>query len=296
MPLIKEFLLEIMDSSTDMISFIQRTLGYSLTGDTREQILPICYGVGANGKTTLLRLFQYMLGDYATATSTGMLMIKRNEAIPCDLAVLKGLRFVTASEVEEGQTFAESKVKELTGGDLITARHLYGDPFTFKPNYKIWLCVNHKPTIRGTDIGIWRRVHLIPFTVVIPKGRQDKSLPLKLSQELLGLLAWAVAGCLEWQKNGLSVPDAVEQATRGYREEMDVLGQFINERCTLHEDLSVQSSKLYAAWKSWCEINGEPERSNKWLTPRMEEKGFLSKRRKNGTWFLGIGLNADDNH
>jgi putative DNA primase/helicase len=237
-----------------------------------------------------------MLGDYATATSTSMLMVKRNDAIPCDLAVLKGIRFVTASEVEEGQRFAESKVKELTGGDLITARHLYGDPFTFKPNFKIWLCVNHKPTIRGTDIGIWRRVQLIPFTIVIPKERQDKSLPLKLSQELPGLLAWAVAGCLEWQKNGLGVPYAVEQATIGYRDEMDLLGQFICDHCTIHKDMSVQSSTLYAAWKSWCETNGEIERSNKWLTQRMEEKGFGSKRRNNGMWFIGIGLNAEADH
>jgi putative DNA primase/helicase len=218
--------------------------GYSLTGDTREQVLPLCFGVGANGKTTLLGLFQEMLGDYATATSTSLLMVKRNESIACDLAVLKGMRFVTASEVEDGQRFAESKVKELTGGDLITARHLYGDPFTFKPNFKIWLCVNHKPTIRGTDMGIWRRVHLIPFAVVIPKERQDKNLPLKLRQELPGLLTWAVAGCLEWQKNGLGVPGAVEQATKGYKEEMDVLVQFIAERCTVDESMSTQSSQF----------------------------------------------------
>jgi putative DNA primase/helicase len=294
MPLIKEFLLEIMDGSTDLVSFIQRMLGYSLTGDTREQILPICFGVGANGKTTLLGLFQEMLGDYATATSTSLLMVKRHESIPCDLAVLKGARFVTASEVEDGQRFAESKVKELTGGDLITARFLYGDPFTFKPNFKIWLCVNHKPTIRGTDMGIWRRIRLIPFTVVIPKDKRDKSLPQKLRQELPGLLAWAVAGCLDWQKNGLGVPDAVEQATTGYKEEMDVLGQFLDEHCTVHEDRAVRSSQLYKAWKSWCETNGEMERSNKWLTQRMEEKGFASTRRNNGMHFLGIGLNAGD--
>jgi putative DNA primase/helicase len=244
MPLIKEFLLEIMNISSDLVPFIQRMFGYSLTGDTREQVLPLCFGVGANGKTTLLGLFQEMLGDYAMATSTSMLMIKRNESIACDLATLKGMRFVTASGVEDGQRFAESKVKELTGGDLITARHLYGDPFTFKPNFKIWLCVNHKPTIRGTDMGIWRRVHLIPFAVVIPKERQDKNLPLKLRQELPGLLTWAVAGCLEWQKNGLGVPGAVEQATKGYKEEMDVLVQFIAERCTVDESMSTQSSQF----------------------------------------------------
>lgn len=293
MPRTKEWLLEIMDGSSDMVSFIQRMLGYSLTGDTREQILPICYGTGANGKSTFLGLFQEMLGDYATATSASTLMVRRNESISCDVAILKGARFVAAAEVEEGQRFAESLVKQLTGGDAISARYLHCNPFVFKPTFKIWMAVNHKPVIRGTDTGIWRRVRLVPFSVTISEPRQDKTLPAKLCEELPGLLAWAVAGCLEWQLCGLGVPDEVKKATGDYQSEMDAVAQFIDERCTVVEDLAVRSSALYQAWIAWCKNNGEAETSNKSFSLKVEEKGFKKARRGNGMWFSGIGLNAD---
>jgi putative DNA primase/helicase len=217
MPLAKEWLLEVMDGNQEMVSFLKRAVGYSLTGDTREQILLICYGVGANGKSTFFGLIQELLADYATATSTSTLMVKRTESIPCDVAMLKGARFVAAAEAEAGQHIAESLVKQLTGGDVITARYLHSNPFTFKPTFKIWMAVNHKPVIRGTDVGIWRRIRLIPFTVVFPDHKQDKTLPEKLREELRGLLAWAIAGCLEWQKSGLGVPDEITKATGDYR-------------------------------------------------------------------------------
>jgi P4 family phage/plasmid primase-like protien len=293
MPLIKEWLLEIMDGNQDMVSFLQRAVGYSLTGDTREQILLICYGVGANGKSTFLGLIQELLGDYATATSTSTLMVKRTESIPCDVAMLKGARFVAAAEAEAGQRFAESLVKQLTGGDVITARYLHCNPFTFKPTFKIWMAVNHKPMIRGTDVGIWRRIRLVPFTVVFPDDKQDKALSERLREELPGLLTWAVAGCLEWQKNGLGVPDEVTRATGDYRDEMDVLGQFIEERCRVLDGLAVQSSVLFNTWVKWCEANGEFKGTNKSLSLKLEEKGFKNTRRKSGIWFLDIGLNAE---
>ena len=293
MPLIKEWLLEIMDGSQDMASFLQRAVGYSLTSDTREQVLLICYGVGANGKSTFLGIIQELLGDYATATSTSTLMVKRTESIPCDVAMLKGARFVAAAEAEAGQRLAESLVKQLTGGDVITARYLHCNPFTFKPTFKIWMAVNHKPVIRGTDVGIWRRIRLIPFTVIFSDDKQDKTLSEKLREELPGLLGWAVAGCLEWQKKGLDVPDEVTRATGDYRDEMDVLGQFIEERCRVVDGLAVQSSALFNSWSKWCEANGEFKGTNKSLSLKLEEKGFKNARRKTGIWFLGIGLNAE---
>ena len=176
---------------------------------------------------------------------------------------------------------------------VITARYLHCNPFTFKPTFKIWMAVNHKPVIRGTDVGIWRRIRLIPFTVVFPDDKQDKTLPAKLREELPGLLAWAVAGCLEWQKNGLGVPDEITKATGDYRDEMDVLGQFIEERCGVLDGLAVQSSVLFNAWSKWCEANGEFKGTNKSFSLKLEEKGFKNKRRKSGIWFLGIGLNAE---
>jgi P4 family phage/plasmid primase-like protien len=293
MPLIKEWLHEIMDGSSDLVLFLQRAVGYSLTGDTREHILPICYGTGANGKSTFLGLIQEMLGDYATVTNTSALMVRRIEGISCDVAMLKGARFVAAAEVEEGQRFAESLVKQLTGGDLISARYLHCNPFTFRPTFKIWLAVNHKPVIRGTDLGIWRRVRLIPFTVTIPEDKQDKTLPAKLREELPGLLAWAVAGCLEWQLYGLEAPDEVKKATGQYQSEMDAVAQFIEECCTVLDDLAVRSSSIYAAWVAWCKSNGEAETSNKAFSLKLEEKGFKKTKRKNGVWFIGIGLNAN---
>jgi P4 family phage/plasmid primase-like protien len=293
MRLVNEWLLEIMDGNQDMVSFLQRAVGYSLTGDTREQILLMCFGVGANGKSTFFGLVQDLLGDYATATSTSTLMVKRTESIPCDVAMLKGARFVAAAEAEAGQRIAESLVKQLTGGDVITARYLHSNPFTFRPTFRIWMAVNHKPVIRGTDVGIWRRIRLIPFTVVFPDHKQDKTLPEKLREELPGLLAWAVTGCLEWQKNGLGVPDEITKATGDYRDEMDVLGQFIDERCGVHDDLAVQSSVLFNAWSKWCEANGEFKGTNKSFSLKLEEKGFKNTRRKSGIWFLGIGLNAE---
>lgn len=162
------WLCEIMNNSKELIEFIKRLVGNSLTGDTRERILPICFGVGANGKSTLLGLIQETLGDYATSTPTSTLMVKRGDTIPNDLAALKGARFVAAMEAEDGRRFSEALVKQLTGGDVISARFMRGEFFTFRPSFKIRMAVNHKPIIRGADVGIWRRVRLLPFTVCIP--------------------------------------------------------------------------------------------------------------------------------
>ncbi len=285
-----EWLRKIMQNSTELIEFIKRMVGYSLTGDISEQMLPICYGTGANGKSTLLGLIQDLLGDYATSTPTNTLMVKRGDTIPNDLAALNGARFVTAMEIEDGQRFSESLVKQLTGGDIISARFMRGEFFTFKPQFKIWMAVNHKPMIRGIDNGIWRRIRLVPFNVSIPEAEQDRSLPIRLREESPGLLAWAVEGCLEWQRNGLSVPDAVKDATNSYKNEMDIVGQFINECCFLAESASVQSSKLFEAWRGWAQKNGENERNNKWLTNVLAEKGYQKKSRNSGAWWLGIGL------
>ena len=284
------WLREIMQDSKELIEFIKRMVGYSLTGDTSEQMLPICYGIGANGKSTLLGVIQEMLGDYATSTPASTLMIKRGDTIPNDLAALNGVRFVTAMEVEDGQRFSESLVKQLTGGDVISARFMRGEFFTFKPKFKIWMAVNHKPMIRGTDYGIWRRIRLVPFNVSIPEAEQDRALPARLREELSGLLAWAVEGCLEWQREGLGVPDAVKDATNSYKDEMDIVGQFISECCFLAESASVRSSNLFEAWRGWAQKNGENERNNKWLTNVLAEKGYQKKARNSGAWWFGIGL------
>jgi putative DNA primase/helicase len=196
-------------------------------------------------------------------------------------------------EIEDGQRFSESLVKQLTGGDVISARFMRGEWFTFKPAFKIWLAVNHKPTVRGTDKGIWRRLRLIPFTVSFPDEKQDKTLPARLRAELPGLLKWAVDGCLEWQQSGLGIPNEVRQATDAYQSENDVVGQFIEEKCIVNESTSVRSGRLFEMFKEWCSANGEHEYSNKWLTQRLAEKGFQKKTRNDGAWWIGLGLLAE---
>jgi putative DNA primase/helicase len=192
------FLHKIMSGNKNIIDFLQRVIGYSLTGSTREQCLFILHGNGANGKSTFLKTISDMLGnDYVTNTPTQTLMVRRGESIPNDIAALKGARLVTAVEAEEGQKLAESLVKSMTGGDKMTARFMRGEFFSFEPEFKIFLATNHKPQISGTDKAIWRRIYLIPFEVTIPDKEKDPDFPDKLREELPGILNWAIEGCLQ---------------------------------------------------------------------------------------------------
>jgi putative DNA primase/helicase len=288
-PLWLKFLDEIMDGDETMIRFLQRAVGYSLTGDASERCVFILYGCGANGKTTFLEVARALLGDYALRTPTETLMVKRSGSIPNDVARLKGARFVSASESEAGRRLAESLIKDITGGDTISARFLWGEWFDFVPECKVWLATNHKPEIRGTDKAIWDRVRLIPFEVVIPEAEQDKQLADKLTRELAGILAWAVEGCIAWQRDGLGVADKVRQATAAYRGEQDVLGEFI-EDCCVEGDVEALASDLYDAYREW---GGELSQRKFGLT--LRERGYTKERRtkdphKGRIQWLGIGL------
>ena len=205
------FLDRVLGGNLDLIEFLQRAVGYSLTGLTIEQCLFLLYGSGANGKTTLLEALRGILGNYAQQTPTETLLLRGNggSGIPNDLARLRGARLVCATEIEDGHRLAESLVKQLTGGDTITARFLHREFFEFRPQFKLWIATNHKPMIRGTDYAIWRRIRLVPFEVQIPPEERDAELPAKLAAESTGILAWAVEGCLQWQKKGLDAPEAV---------------------------------------------------------------------------------------
>jgi len=276
-------------------TFIQRMAGYSLTGDTREDVLLIAYGGGANGKTTLMQTLQAMMGDYAMQTPSEMLMVKRNEGIPNDVARLKGARLVAASEVEEGKRLAESLIKQLTGGDRITARFLHGEFFEFDPTFKIVLSTNHKPIIRGTDLGTWRRLRLIPFTVTIPEDERDETLPAKLRAELPGILNWALTGCRDWLKSGLGMPEEVKGATKAYRDEMDIVGNWIRDCCIEGDQYQATAAELYASYERWCEENGERAMSQSDLGKRLSERGFESARGHAGKrYWRGIGLLSPD--
>ena len=238
----------------------------------------IHHGLGANGKSTFQEAISAALGDYAMRTPTETLLVKRSGGVPNDVARLKGARFVTASETEEGRRLAESLVKDLTGQDTISARFMWAEWFDFKPTHALHLSTNHKPEIRGTDGAIWRRIRLIPWAVTIPPAEQDKKLSEKLCDELPGVLAWIVRGCSEWMREGLRTPDEVRQATRAYRAEMDVLAAFLADCCQRDEGAEESAGELWGAWKRWCEETGEQVGTQKRFGGQLAERGFLNHR------------------
>ena len=208
-PTFRAFLETIFANNENITEFLQRVLGYALTGNTREQIVNILCGTGSNGKSTLLGVIADILGDYAAQIESSTLMVKRGESINNDIARLAGRRFVSAIEAEAGKRLAESLVKTMSGGDRIVARFLHKEFFEFKPEFKVFLATNHRPRIYGTDHAIWRRIRLVPFDVVIPDDEQDSTLPEKLRRELPGVLAWMVSGCLD-----CSSPPALGRTSR----------------------------------------------------------------------------------
>ena len=288
------FLEKILEGNTNLITFLQRAVGYSLTGSTREQCLFILYGTGANGKSTFLNTLQELLGDLALQTPTETLLIKRGDSIPNDLARLPGARLVVSIETEDGAQLAESRVKQMTGGEPVVARFLHKEFFEFKPVFKLWLATNHKPTIKGTDHAIWRRIRLIPFNMTIPEEEQDTDLPEKLRTEFPGILRWAVEGCLSWQKEGIHPPQEVSEATTEYQAEQDVLAGFLRDVCVEHPFSEITKKEFYAAYKEWCEENGDKPESQRAISRRMKERGFQEKKGTGGTrkW-IGVGKQAD---
>jgi len=288
-PLWDELLWRIMDGNENLIKFLQRAVGYSLTGETTEQCLFILFGNGANGKSTFLQAVSYMMGDFAKQTPTETLLVKHKGAISNDVARLKGARLITASEAEEGQRLAESLVKQMTGSDTISARFLHQEFFDFEPTHKIFLGTNHKPVI-GSDYAIKRRIKLIPFEITIPEEERNKSLLLMLKEELPGILKWAVEGCQDWQKNGLGEPEKVKNATADYLAEMDVIAPFIEDCCVKEPSAKTTSKNLYEAYRTWCDANGEHPLKSNIFGKRLEEKGFESYRTGSGRGRKGLAL------
>lgn len=283
------FLETIFNFNHGIIQYVQRIIGYSLTGDISEQCLFLLHGTGCNGKSTLLSCLFMLMGDYAQTADFESFLIQKNNSVRNDLARMAGKRFISAVEAGCERRLSEVLTKQLTGGDTISARFLYGEYFEFRPTFKIWLAANHKPNIRGTDYAIWRRIRLIPFEVTISEDKRDHKLLEILLDELPGILAWAVQGCLEWQKNGLQTPDKVKQATNSYKNEMDSVGVFLSECCVLIPDAKVQAGILYEIYKKWCEQNGEYVLNQKCFGTLLSDRGFQRKQ-SSGRWWLGIGI------
>ncbi|QPF46854.1 phage/plasmid primase, P4 family [Bacillus subtilis] len=282
----------------EIIDFMQKAIGYSLTGDTTEQVMFFLFGNGRNGKSTFINTVQQLLGDYGRQTNSDTFIKKKNDSsINNDIARLDGARFVSAVESEEGQQLSESLVKQITGGEKMSARFLRQEYFEFTPEFKVFFTTNHKPIVKGSDEGIWRRIRLVPFTVTIPKEKVDKKLPQKLAAEMPGILRWAVEGCLKWQKEGLKEPEVIRKATEGYREDMDILGPFLAERCVIHPAAKIESKEIYKEYKNWCFENDDVELKNRAFYRQLEIRGFKKEvGAKNKLFFFGVGLQKFQSH
>jgi len=286
-----QFLEEVFRGDKEIIEFIWKAAGYSLTGDTSEQCVFTCHGTGANGKSVLLRVIRSLAGGYAYNAPFSLFELQNRATIPNDVAPIAGARLVTSSETNEGTRLNEARLKALTGNDPITARYLYGENFTFYPQAKFWLAVNHKPRVHDQSHGFWRRLRLIPFLRTFAAD-QDKSLDAKLQREIPGIMAWAVRGCLAWQREGLAVPTAVTQATETYRTDSDPLAAFLEECCIQRPDTQCGATELYLAYSAWIAKRSMKEIERLTSTSFGSKLGerFEKKRNGRGVVYVGLGL------
>jgi putative DNA primase/helicase len=276
----------------DVVGFIRRAIGYSLTGITTEQVLLLLHGTGANGKGSFSNTIKRVAGDYGWNLPFATIELKDRAAIPNDLAALMARRFVTASETNDGTRLNESRVKALTGCDPVTARFLHGEFFTFEPVAKFWLSVNHKPVVRDDSFGFWRRLRLVPFTQTFPV---NPDLWRELAEELPGILAWCVRGCLEWQRLGLQPPVAVLQATRDYEADSDVIGGFLADACEQVPAAEVRATELFDHYKRWADRQGLGDRERLSCTSfgRKVSERFEKQRDRDGVLYRGIARRSE---
>lgn len=291
-PTWKQFIDEVTGGDKELQAYLQRMVGYALTGSTQEHALFFLYGTGANGKSVFVNTLATILGDYATNAPMDTFMETRTDRHPTDMAGLRGARFVAAIETEQGKRWAESKLKNLTGGDKIAARFMRQDFFEFFPQFKLFVAGNHKPAIRNIDEAMKRRLHLIPFTITVPPERRDKNLQHKLLAERDGILAWAVQGCLDWQRHGrLDPPQRVVDATEEYFEAEDALGRWLDERCVRTPNAKSLTAELFSDWKQWADAAGEFTGSQKRFADLLLNRGLDKWRNGMGLrGFQGIGL------
>jgi len=290
------FLFRIMDQKKELVDYLARAVGYSLTGSVREQTLFFCHGGGKNGKSTFLGALLAVMGDYGISAAPDILLACQSPRHPTEIADLQGARLVTTIETSKGRAFDEAKLKLLTGGDRLKARFMRQDFFEFDPHHKIWLAANYKPVVKGTDEAIWRRLPLIPFTVSIPPEERDAELLNKLrANELPGILAWAVRGCLEWQRVGLAPPAQVAIASQEYRKSQDQVRNWIDACCTEHPSMHCGSNELYDSYRTWARQQGEETLTQTTWGDRLTDLGYA--RSKDGRGKIqrnGIGLAAID--
>jgi putative DNA primase/helicase len=284
------FLEQALGGDADLIGFLQRAVGYSLTGDTSEQALFLLVGDGANGKTTFVETIAHVHGDYTVHADPATFMTRSGGGPRPDIARLRGRRLVVSSEVEADARFAEVLVKQMTGGEPLVARQLYREEVEFVPTFKVWIAANELPTIRSTGPAIWRRFRRVPFNHKVQ--RPDKQLPAKLRAEAPGILAWAVEGCLRWQAEGLGVPDAVRVATEDYRASQDTVGAFLRDRCHLAEDAKTAPAALRDAYEGYARAEGIEAVPASAFRAAVEGHGIRQRRTARERWWAGVAVRS----
>lgn len=293
-PVFHDFLSKVQPD-TAMRPYLARLLGHSLEGRVTEHVLPIFYGEGGNGKGTLINAVLSSMGEYGDAADPELLTARTFSAHPTGVADLFGRRLAVLHEGDAGRRLAEGTVKRLTGGDRIKARRMREDFWHFEPSHMFVLLTKHKPIVTGTDEGIWRRLRLVPWDVIVPVDERDEHFGDRLAQEAEAVLAWLVAGYRDWREHGMQEPEAVTEATNTYRVDSDALGRFLAECCVLGgEAVRVRSSDLFAAWSTWCGKEGEEARTNKAFTTDMQSRGHDPVHTNTGKVYRGIGLKTDE--
>jgi putative DNA primase/helicase len=293
-PKFKAFLNRIMGGAETLIAYLQRVYGYCLTGDVSEQAIFFNHGVGANGKTVMMSTVSGILGDYCVATPIETFTESKTDRHPTELARLRGARLVTATETEAGRHWAESRLKELTGGERIPARFMHKDFFEYLPAFKPVISGNHKPSLRSVGVAMRRRVNMIPFTVTIPQTERDPQLAEKLKAEWPGILQWMIVGCLDWQRRGLEPPDAVTKATDAYFRDQDSLSFWLEECCQRAPNDWTGTTALFSSWKAWAEKAGVRHGDLASFGEALAADGFVWKHKKTGNGYDGLRIRQGD--
>jgi putative DNA primase/helicase len=287
-----DFLSQATRGDKDMIAYLQRVCGYLLTGATTEHALFFIYGPGGNGKSVFLKLLEFILGEYCTTAAMDTFTASFGNKHPTDLAMLQGARGVFASETEAGSHWAESRIKQMTGGDKITARFMRQDFFTFQPQFKLIIVGNHAPSIKNVDDALRRRFNIIPF--VNKPARPDPMLEDKLREEAPAILAWMIEGCLAWQEQGLGRPAAIVAATDTYFAEQDVFGQWLSDCCEFGPTYTETPTDLFQSWANYAKANGELAGSIKGFSNDLDKRQFKRSRTKAGRFFIGLRVTPKD--
>ena len=293
-PLWSKFIDEAFDGDIELIQYVQKALGYSLTGNNKEQVIFIGYGTGSNGKSTMLRILLEILGNYGHTAARTTFQANKYTDSTNDIAQLVGKRFVSWSETKMSSSLDEEKLKAMTGGENQRARFLFQDFFEFKPILKLWMFFNHKPIARDDSQGFWRRIKIIPFNHTF--DGKDKDIDIKLKTELTGILTWLVEGCQMWQEEGLlKIPGIIQEATGQYQEESDPIIQWVRDCCIENTQLSTKASELYQSYKIWAKNEGMSEReilSMQMFGRRLGTK-FTKIHTREGWFYIGLGLQTE---